>query len=303
MTLDGNSRILLTGASGFVGQSILDHISNSEEVFGKMITLIVNQSQPHISNQIKNKYEVRIIQSDLTNEWEFSGNFTHFINLAGDGTRNPYSVQSGERFLNISRHAANWINSRDLEVFHASSGATLGYFPIDKKSKNIWTKKDFISFRLKAENEFLSKAGPHMRIRIGRLYSFIGPQLLGKKQYAINQFIDGANLNGLVELKGDPQTIRSYLWADDMAKWILRSIQAPASSILNIGSSVKVSMLELAQYVACQAGANIEISENFEPGDIYVAQNADTLKLLGVSESLTWKQQVDEVMKQNHMEE
>ena len=130
----------------------------------------------------------------------------------------------------------------------------------------------------------------------------MGPRIVSKKQYAINQFIDGAITTGVVNLKGDSRTIRSYLWCDNMAEWILKSFLSPSDSILNIGSSVGVSMVELGKYIASKTGASLEISTDFETGDIYVAPNEDTLKLLGVSEGLSWMEQVDELMQKRTAE-
>jgi nucleoside-diphosphate-sugar epimerase len=302
MYLDGDSSILITGASGFVGQSILDYMSNSEAIYGKRITLIANRSLPILTTKLKEKYKIQFIQKDLMKEWGSFGDFTHFINLAGDGTEDPYSIQSGEKFLRISRNAVKWINNQDLNVFHASSGATLGYVPIDTKATNVWNKENFIRYRLEAEDSFLSEAIPHANVRIGKLFSFMGPRIVSKKQYAINQFIDGAITTGVVNLKGDSRTIRSYLWCDNMAEWILKSFLSPSDSILNIGSSVGVSMVELGKYIASKTGASLEISTDFETGDIYVAPNEDTLKLLGVSEGLSWMEQVDELMQKRTAE-
>ncbi len=297
MSLSSESKILITGGSGFVGQSILDYLKTSDHIYARKISVITNRSKPIIDPELSKKYDIELIKFDLKKEWNFPGAYTHLINLAGDGTHDPYSLDSGQSFLEIATNAAHWIKMSEVEVFHASSGAINGYVPLMRTLDQENKKSTFIKYRQLAESKLLEACENRNKLNIGRLYSFIGPNILKKQQYAISQFIEGALSNGVVEILGNPGTIRSYLWQGDMSAWILHSFDISSSSTLEIGSSNGASMFSLAEYVAKSLNATLRNPMVSLPGDIYVARNDDTLELLGVQESLAWRQQIDETIR------
>ena len=298
MELNPDSRILLTGASGFVGQSLLDYLASNSKLAAKEICVVGLRNLPEIPNTLKEKYSISFFQADLTDTWHFSEDYSHLIHLAGDGTHDPYTVASGKKFQHITENAAAWLKDREISVFHASSGAVNGYFPISPNPFNTWNKKDFKYFRQSAEEIMLQTNSNLADTRIGRLYSFIGPRILSKSQYAITQFITGARENKIVKLNGDPATERSYLSSSDLSEWILSSFKAEKGSVLQIGSSKPVSIMELAQYIAQKTNSQIDLPESFTSGDRYIANNLDTMRILEVTETQSWNFQVDDVLGQ-----
>ncbi len=302
--MTGIDNLIITGSNGFVGESLLSFISRQglDEQPRKIITF--NRSDK--SKEILSKYPNLNIDYRLANlvqPWTFEIPNAHLINLAADGSMNAYSENASELFTTIGRQCVEWIrNNKPLKVFHASSGATYGIIPLpsnDSRHENIEKsspKEIFIKSRLTVENALSNVANEeNIKIVIGRLFSFIGPNILNKTQYAVSSFIRGAIENKKITVNGNPNTVRSYLHEADMSDWILRSFQTDNQlDLISIGSSSKVQITELAEFIATATGADVEYLNPKAPGDIYIADNASTLERLGVSETKNWQDGVIE---------
>ena len=93
-----------------------------------------------------------------------------------------------------------------------------------------------------------------------------------------------------IELSGNPLTTRSYLGAQDMSTWIYKSLDSNLdSSILTIGSSKPVTMIELANFIAGLSDSVVTLQHPLLEGDIYVANNHNTLNRLQVFETQKWQ--------------
>ena len=297
-------QLVITGSNGFVGQSLLSHLDSlsSDEQPRKIILLNrTDQSNVVLSNYQRLDIEYRLI--DLEQPWTFEIPNAHLINLAADGSANAYSESASKLFVKIGTNCARWVKqNRPIKVFHASSGASLGVVPLlsNVKPKNdervFEVKEKFIESRLSVEGILTNLAEDEgLDIMIGRLFSFIGPNILNKSQYAVTSFIRGAVEQGLILVKGSPNTVRSYLHETDMSTWILRSLQSAKSPrIFSVGSSVKVTISELAEFIATATRAKVEYLNPNAPGDIYTAENALTIESLGVTETKNWQDAVIE---------
>jgi nucleoside-diphosphate-sugar epimerase len=155
-----------------------------------------------------------------------------------------------------------------------------------------WLKSEFVEGRLAAERllQDSDKQGV-IDLRIARLYSFIGRHLSEKTHYAVPSFVSMAKMNRVIRLSGNPLTTRSYMSAQEMAHWIITAVMLDTKpSILAIGSSIPVTMIELAEFVADNFSADVRIENPNAVGDRYVADNSLTKKILGVNETISWRQ-------------
>lgn len=299
--------LLITGASGFVGQSILDYLSDlPHNQLPKRIGLTTRKKEVCTPFSLMKKTNVLNISCDLQKPWEFDFQATHVINLAADGSANAYSAESAALFCRITENLTNWCRTQVTPtVFHASSGACFGIvpLPLEDLSENSPSteirqqaeprkRKDvFIQSRIAAEELLLAAEREKvLNLRIGRLFSFIGRHLRLKPQYAISSFVKMAETKKQIELSGNPLTTRSYLGAQDMSTWIYKSLDSNLdSSILTIGSSKPVTMIELANFIAGQSDSVVTLQHPLLEGDIYVANNHNTLNRLQVFETQKWQ--------------
>lgn len=297
--------LLITGASGFVGRSVIDFLLTlPDSQRPEIVTLASRTKITNLSPLIDPTFKVNHVQTDLLDKWNFDRSVTHVLQLAADGSENAYSQKASDDFVVFSRRLIEWSenSSQKLVVMHASSGACFGYFPLaaggainrklDNPSQEIWPKSVFIDGRLEAEH-ILQQGHENelFDLRIARLFSFIGVHIRDKTHYAVPSFISMAKTSGVIRLAGDPMTVRSYLSAHDMSNWIFSALRANSGlPLLSIGSSVAVTMIDLAEFVAAQFSAKVVINDQHTAGDVYVADNELTKNLLQVDETISWQQ-------------
>lgn len=295
--------LLITGANGFVGMSVLDQlVSLPNNQRPSAIAIVTRREFPQIREFIEQGLNIKSIIADLTKPWLFDRDFSHVIQLAADGSSSAYSDAASRAFVEISERLIHWCElSTDVpNIFHASSGACFGRQSLEdgRSIDSEWNKEQFVVSRLQAER-ILKNAQDDSKInlRIGRLYSFLGSRIATKIQYAAPAFVNMAKYDGIVRIKGNPSTVRSYLAASDMADWILKSLlDANCKNLLSIGSSTQVTIIELANEIARLFDAEVKIEPTKSRADRYVADNRETMSILGVQETKTWKESVLELV-------
>ena len=299
-------KLMITGAFGFVGQSFIDWLIKQPPELHPSKLILVTNSQKNLNNVIR-EINSEILLSDLGQPWNFDFDCDYLINLAADGSANAYSSEASELFLRISNHMISWLQKKEsVRFFHASSGACEGIkfnnsqiIPEDLKKLFESKKQSLIDSRLNAEDAILQKLSTSsINGSIGRLFSFIGPRIISKHQYAASSFLAQAQHSKKIRVSGNPNTVRSYLSSDDLSSWIYKAIQLDSKPvIMNFGSKIPVTIGDLASYIAIKTNAELELLHPELPSDIYVADNQKTLDLLKVSEGMGWREQIDGVIR------
>jgi len=298
MDMEQIESLLITGSNGFVGQSFLDYLISLPDQNMPKELYLANRS-PIVDRQTKllNNTKIHRIEVDLVEPWKFDFKVSHILNLAADGSKSSYSSESSRNFIKIGENLCNWIKrSRPKVLVHASSGACFGLKPIKLNKDGFQNKSEFIESRLQIE-EHITRICNEIKIRsvVARLFTFIGPQLLNKKQYAISSFIHDAVNNGVINVKGNKNTIRSYMHESTMSMWLYNCLINPnAKNVVSIGSSDSVKIAELAEYISRLTGAVINYIYPNAPGDRYVAKNKKEMQFLDLDEGVNWRQSVQE---------
>ncbi len=270
----------------------------------ELISLASRSEILDLGDQVVANLKVRHIRADLLDKWSFDRSVTHILQLAADGSENAYSQKASDDFVLFTRRLIEWCETllQPPVVVHASSGACFGHFPIisdvrvgrqaNSTRNGEWPKANFVEGRLEAERLLRQAQGDKkFDLQIARLYSFIGEHIREKIHYAVPSFISMAKSSGVVSLTGDPMTVRSYLSAHDMSAWIVAALQADQElPLLSIGSSVPVTMIDLAEFVAKQFSAKVIVSDHLKIGDVYIADNELTKDLLKVNETISWRE-------------
>ena len=105
--------------------------------------------------------------------------------------------------------------------------------------------------RLAEQLATIFHANSSLDVVIGRLFAFVGPGMPLDTHFAIGNFIRDAVAGRDIVVTGDGTTVRSYLYAGDLAAWLLRLLAAGrAGRVYNVGSDAAVSIAELAALVA-----------------------------------------------------
>ena len=176
--------LLITGSNGSIGQSFLTYLENMPEKELPKKIVLVNRNQPvQLSPELKRKSEIIFFLTDLTKQWDFNLKVSHVLNLAGDGSSTAYSKDSAQNFVKICNNLSDWaLINKPKVIVHASSGAC---FYNTSKNKEYMNKVNLIDSRLHSESIINQiKENLEVNVILARLFTFIGPNLLTKQQYA-----------------------------------------------------------------------------------------------------------------------
>jgi nucleoside-diphosphate-sugar epimerase len=120
---------------------------------------------------------------------------------------------------------------------------------------------------------------------IARPFCFVGPYL--PDTFSIGQFIHDGLMGGPVRYY-DIGCMRSYMWSEDMGRWLWKILLDGGNGTYDVGSSKTVSMKQVAEIVArecrCKAVQGLEV-ETGKP-KIYLP-NVTRAQELGCVETIT----------------
>ena len=89
---------------------------------------------------------------------------------------------------------------------------------------------------------------------------------------------------------GTPQSVKDYIYIDDVAEALVTLVENRAKGIFNLGSGEETTVMEMAQILARKLSAPVPVakdSTNPPPAPDYVVADVSRLKALG------WRNRVD----------
>ena len=291
-----NKRILLTGATGFIGKSLLESLlwlDGIENLNLEILSISRNpeiffRNYPHFLSHSKFKLFAGDICDDL------SGLGLGFIDLtihaATDvvghadplllmkscinGTENILKVakESGcQKFLLLSSGAV--YGRQPSHIAHLSEAFIAGLHLANSESAYPLGKQ---------VAEWLAQQfnGDQMEVKIARCFAFVGPYLPLDKHFAIGNFIKSAILGHDIQILGDGTPLRTYLYTSDLCFQLLKIlIDAEAGSIWNVGGGEAVTIKRLAEIVCEELNANINIKVHTPPAEFIEKYVPDLTKI------------------------
>jgi len=124
--------------------------------------------------------------------------------------------------------------------------------------------------------------------KIARCFAFVGPGLPLDAHYAVGNFIrQGLNQEDII-IKGHGQSLRSYMYASDMAVWLWHILFKGQSGVAyNVGSEKAVTIQELAQRILSleNSGQKIKLegaATGTLSGDRYIPSTRKARQELGL---------------------
>lgn len=285
-----DGRVLITGATGFFGLWLLESLlhANARLSLGAHVEIVARHPEvlreraPHLSSITAHALDVRTLPPI---------GCTHLIHGAtsASATLNDGApIEMATTILDGTRRVLACAAERVLFV---SSGAVYGKQGVDHVSEEDMTGPDPMS-RLNAYAEakrmaelFCSTAS---NVVVARGFAFVGPWLPLDTHFAIGNFIADGLAGRPIRILGDGTTVRSYLYAGDLAAWLWKLLFAGTPGrAYNVGSEDARSLADVAARVGAHFGQPVEIMKQREEGrpiDRYVPSTKRAQQELGVRE-------------------
>jgi dTDP-glucose 4,6-dehydratase len=248
------AKILLSGGSGFVGSWMVDtfYHANLEYELGATMTVLTRDTWKTLRGMVHlpQNGSVTVRKADLADSFPSLGcGYTHIVHAASENHRDRLymheTIVEGtkkmleaayrdgvHRFLYLSSGAA----AKDLDSMDPEN-----VYGISKKA---------------AENLCTIFVQRGLHVAVARGYTFSGPRLPLGKKFALGEFVE-AGLKGMTIGTTSGNTVRSYLYASDMATWLWKILlKFEKGSVTDVGSDRPVSMDTVSSYVAALCGVN-----------------------------------------------
>ena len=264
--------LLLSGASGFVSQSVLNYINHNHTSIHKIGLITTNHNGFEKYDSIFDKFLF----------YTYNDFFSCSIDVKFDtyihGMSQPKgSLNRSENNLNNLNNALNCIASIGVNnIVCLSSGA------VYKKKLCKFNENDpMVTYQSGAYEYGLYKAKEESLVRrfcqtnninfiILRLFSFAGSLLFGRAEFAIIDFLTSALKFGNINVK-NPQAVRSYMHQYDLGGAVTKIILDgnARNKVINIGSSDAISMKDLGNKISKITSSSI-FFESDKHIDFYV---------------------------------
>ena len=234
-----NDLIVISGGTGWIGQSLVEELIESEYCATEQIILISSKNENiKISNEI-----IR------TNTWEnldFESQVHFYFDLAFQ-TQDKLAVLGEAKYVKeneqIIEKSVNFIKIYKPEsIFLASSGAVYGE---DLSS----TPKPLSTYgRLKLMQELIisnTAAEENINLIIGRLFNLSGRNINKFQTFAIAQMINSAMNQGFIKVLADHQVFRRYSDINQLIRLTLKLLNSKTNVVFDSGGPL-IELRELA---------------------------------------------------------
>ena len=282
--------LLILGANGFFGKSILEYLYLNQSLYKKKFkTITVLSRRTNKINKILKKlkffFDIIYLKEDILKIKKLPNSQYIIYCILSENIKKDFKAV--QHFTVLLKKLKN-----NTQIVFTSSGAVYG----DKLSENKKVKENinlnkkfnfldikkrkYAYYKLKSEKVFkkLSKKG--LKISILRCFAFVGVDLPRNKNFVVGNFINKILSSKKLIVKNKNEVIRSYMHQDDLAKWILTILLSNKKKydIYNVGSDDPISIHKLAE-ILCKK-YKINSTSNFISSDItdYYLPNIEKAK-------------------------
>ena len=304
-----SSKILICGATGFVGTWLTSSLLEANEEMNLDLEIVIISRNVELATKKltpRLKDPLLIVTGDLAGEknplLNLGHEFTHIVHLATPTVASTGSMDEDKRYISTVEGARNLVTyasemSTPPILLHTSSGGVYGKQPIStERIIEGWNNENLENeisaygrAKLEAEN-IISQASLEGIVHAAnpRLFAFLGPHLAMDAHFAVGNFMKDAILGRNIGVEGNPSTKRSYLYPTDLTDWLLAILVEPHNGVLHVGSRIPVQMSELALKVSeIFDGSSISYLGMGVPPSNYVPETKAMQTLYGVNHKVS----------------
>lgn len=269
--LEGMS-LFLTGGTGFFGRALLRYIADSPIDKSTLGVTVLSRSP--------DTFLARYPEFSRLNWLDFHtgdilaspsilpvhARFSHILHAAADSTITPQGAPFDryEQIVTGTRHLLDFaVRVGARRFLLTSSGAVYGAPPagLDRVPEYYHGMPDpmvsdhayGVAKRLAEHLCCLYQDRYGLETVVARCFAFIGPDLPLDAHFAIGNFIRDALFGKEVIVHGTGTPVRSYLYQDDLAEWLLTLLaMGEPTTAYNVGSDEAISIADLAYLIRDQ---------------------------------------------------
>jgi nucleoside-diphosphate-sugar epimerase len=302
-------RLFLTGGTGFFGCWLVESFlhCNRELKLDARVTVLTRDPEAFFRKvpHLRSEGALTLHPGDVRDFSFTEGDYGFVIHAATEASakqlaEQPHEMLSTilagtERVLSFASQAAT------RKLLLTSSGAVYGPQPGDLSHvpeeyngapDSLLPGSIYGEGKRAAELLCALAAQTGLEAKIARCFAFVGPHLPLEAHFAAGNFIADVLHGRPISIASDGTTLRSYLYAADLAIWLWTMLfEAPSLRAYNVGSERAVSIAELAQTAASLSNPalNVSVAQAPTPGRPpaqYVPSTARAQRELGLRESV-----------------
>ncbi|HEV8410928.1 MAG TPA: NAD-dependent epimerase/dehydratase family protein [Gemmatimonadaceae bacterium] len=306
--LDG-ARLLLTGATGFVGTHMLESVRHARERAATDLRVVAPARDPGAFRArlpwTKDAAWLEVVQGDVHRFKPAAGTIDFVIHSANtaspkeiaddpsavarmvvDGSSRVYGLAAAagaRRVLQLSSGSVYGTHFAPAKpISEDDPGAPEGKSPAERLAR---AKRDAESAMLAASEKPNAPS-----VVFARGFALCGPWLPLDAAFAFGNFLGAAMRDEAVIVSGDGTPVRSYLYSGDMVAWLWAMLMRGAPGrAYNLGSEHDISIGDLAHRIAALVGGTVEILGDVQPGSRahwHVPDTSRARRELGVAETV-----------------
>ncbi len=269
-------RIVLTGAGGFIGSHLSDHLlGRGEEVIGvdNFLTGAV-ENVAHLAGHSR----FTLLRHDITQPLPVGGPVDWVLNLASPASPVDY-LRYGVETLVVggegTRHCLELARARKARFLQASTSECYGDPAVHPQPESYWGNVNPVGPRsvydeAKRYGEALTMAYHryyHLDTRIVRIFNTYGPRMKLDDGRVVPTLIGQALTGKPLTVCGDGSQTRSFCYISDMIDGIARVMECHDHLPINLGNPEEMTILEFARRVQKLTGTKSQIEFRPLPQD------------------------------------
>ena len=240
--------VLVTGATGVIGQAIINHFQKEDQY--NIFTHSLNAPLSKNCSSKSNSYYFDITNTEKLEELP---NFDFIIHAAGYGQPKKFTDNPNKTF-EVNTTATRILIKKTLKKFVFLSTSEL-YSQSDSVSEqssilvNPTNKRDcYISGKLYGE-KLCEYTGEHIETKIIRTCLCYGPGFKKGDDRFLYEIIFKALKNKEITLLDDGCALRSYIYIDDFIRGLANVFESGKHRIYNLGGRQVFSIYEIAMKI------------------------------------------------------
>jgi nucleoside-diphosphate-sugar epimerase len=301
--MNGNSHILVTGAGGFIGHHLVKRLKH-DGFWVRGVDLKLPEYEASAANEFK-LLDLRDYQACL----EATAGIDEVYNLAADmggiGYITAFLADIARNNVLINAHMLEASRRSGVERYLFSSSACV-YAQSKQKSADVTPLKEEDAYPAEPEpgygweklyseelcHYFRKDHGLETRIvRFHNVYGPLGTYDGGKEKApaAVSRKVAYAQDGGEIEVWGDGQQTRSFMYVDDCVEGLIRLMNSDYCEALNLGTDELISVDGLVELVCKIAGKRLRIRHDLTKPQGVRGRNSDNSRL---REVLGWEPKI-----------